>query len=321
MTSVRRPTFRDHDEPQPQIAVVGDPASPRYGMELADAAARGALEVVAELAADASSGLTAAEASARLAVVGPNDPAPIARPSWPATLLRQFTNKLIVLLIGATLLSMLMGEWLNSIAIAITIVASGLFGFMSEFRSENEIAALHDLTARRAEVVRDGLHEDILASDIVPGDLIVASEGNVVPAEARVVEARGLLVMESILSGEPAAVAKSVDADVYPSDPTAPTVLYAGTTVAAGSALAIVFATGPRTVLGGMFAAMQGAERRATDDGVAARQPGRPARGGVPRPVHRPRRARPRPGSRVSGSRSRWRSRSPSAPSRRGCRP
>ncbi len=229
-----------------------------------DVATLSADAVVSLLGGDASSGLTAAEAAARLAAVGPNEPAPIARPSWPTTLLRQFTNKIIVLLIAATILSMLLGEWLNSAAIGITIVASGLFGFLNEFRSENEIAALHELSARRAEVVRDGLHEDILASEVVPGDLIVAAEGDVVAAEARVLEARGLLVMESILTGESATVPKSVEGNSNTLDPTAPTVLYAGTTVATGSALAVVFATGPRTVLGGMFAAMQQTGRRAT---------------------------------------------------------
>ncbi|TAK67909.1 MAG: cation-transporting P-type ATPase [Dehalococcoidia bacterium] len=264
MTTARRHEVDDRHVGCPHLAPVGDVTAARYGVELADAAARSSRDVVAELASDASSGLTAAEAAARLLAVGPNEPAPIARPSWITLLLRQFTNKLILVLIGATLLSMLMGEWLNSIAIAITIVASGLFGFMNEFRSENEIAALHDLTARRAEVVRDGLHEDILASEVVPGDLIIASEGDVVAAEARVLEARGLFVMESILTGESATVPKSVEGNENASDQTVSTVLYAGTTVAAGSALAVVFATGPRTVLGGMFAAMQQTGRRAT---------------------------------------------------------
>jgi Ca2+-transporting ATPase len=253
-----------------QPVSVSPPSS--LGLRAIDAATLTAEAVVTALGGDASSGLSASQASERLAAVGPNDPAPIAMPSWPMTLLRQFTNKLIILLMGATLLSMLMGEWLNSAAIGITIVASGLFGFMNEFRSENEIAALHQLSARRSEVIRDGLHEDILASEIVPGDLIVASEGHVVPAEARVVEARGLLVMESILTGEPAAVVKSTQGTVNLSDPTAPTLLYAGTTVVAGSALAMVFATGPRTVLGAMFSAMQKSGRRPTvmEDRLAA---------------------------------------------------
>ncbi len=264
MTTARHHEVERRRGTRPHLAPVGGATAHRYGMDLADAVSHSSRDVIERLAAHATFGLTANEAASRLAAAGPNEPAPMTRPFWPATLLRQFTSKLIVLLIAATLLSMLMSEWLNSAAIAITIVASGLFGFMNEYRSENEIAALHDLTARRAEVIRDGLHEDILATEVVPGDLIVASEGNVIPAEARVVEARGLLVMESILTGEPAAVAKSAEAVANPADPGAPTVLYAGTTVAAGSALAVVFATGQRTVLGGMFAAMRKTERRAT---------------------------------------------------------
>ncbi len=229
-----------------------------------DAAARPAAEVIAALGTDASAGLSGRDVAARLASAGPNEPAPVRAPSWPMTLVRQFTSKLLLVLIGATVLSMLLGEWLNSVAIGITIVASGLFGFLNEFRSEREIAALHRLSARRAEVVRDGLHEDVLATEVVPGDVIVAAEGDVVPADARVIEARGLLVNESILTGEPVAVAKSESGPVNEGDPTAQTVLYAGTTVSAGSGLAVVFATGASTVLGGMFASMQQTGRRAT---------------------------------------------------------
>jgi len=219
---------------------------------------------VSALGSDAETGLVGDEVARRLAAAGPNDPAPISAPSWPLTLLRQFTSKILLLLIGATVVSMLLGEWLNSAAIGITILASGLFGFLNEYRSEREIAALRQLSARRAEVVRNGLHEDVLATEVVPGDLIVAAEGDVVPADARVVEARGLVVNESILTGEPVAVSKSENGRINEGALTAQTVLYAGTTVSAGSVLAVVFATGPWTVLGSMFAAMQQTGRRPT---------------------------------------------------------
>ena len=139
---------------------------------------------VAELQTDANAGLVAAEAIRRLALAGPNEPAPIADASWPATLLRQFTSKIVILLIAATAVSAILGEWLNAVAIAITVIISGGFGFLNEYRSERAIAALRRLAARRAEVIRDGLHEDVLATDIVPGDLVVVSDGDVVPADA-----------------------------------------------------------------------------------------------------------------------------------------
>lgn len=234
---------------------------------IAELASRPVYDVARELQTSADAGLAGAEAMERLALAGPNEPAPIAEASWPATLLRQFTSKIVLLLIAATAISAILGEWLNAGAIAITVVISGGFGFLNEYRSEQAIAALRRLAARRAEVIRDGLHEDVLATDIVPGDLVVVSDGDVVPADTRVVDARGLLVNESILSGEPVAVGKmaqTTDTHDAPDAPTVATALYTGTTVAAGSGIAIVVATGPNTVLGSMFTSLQRTGRRAT---------------------------------------------------------
>ena len=231
---------------------------------IAELALRPPHDVVDDLRTNADTGLTSAEAIARLSLTGPNEPAPIADPSWPATLLRQFTSKIIILLIGATVLAAMLGEWLNAWAIAITVVISGGFGFLNEYRSERAIAALRRLAARSAEVIRDGLHEDVRAADLVPGDVIVVSDGDVVPADARVIDARGLLVNESILSGEPVAVEKMVEGTAPSDAPTVATALYTGTTVAAGTGVAVVVATGAHTVLGSMFASLEETERRAT---------------------------------------------------------
>ena len=234
------------------------------GRQIAEFASRPPEDVIHDLRTNADKGLAGPEAIERLALAGKNEPAPIAEAAWPATLLRQFTSKIILLLIAATAVSAILAEWLNAGAIAITVVISGGFGFLNEYRSEREIAALRRLAARRAEVIRDGLHEDIPATDIVPGDLIVVSDGDVIPADARVVDARGLLVNESILSGEPVAVEKTVRETGSADSPTAATALYAGTTVAAGSGVAVVAATGANTVLGSMFASLKETERRAT---------------------------------------------------------
>jgi len=232
--------------------------------QIAEFASRPPHDVAHDLRTNTDTGLAGPAAVERLALAGPNEPAPIADASWPATLLRQFTSKIVLLLIAATAVSAILGEWLNAGAIAITVVISGGFGFLNEYRSEREIAALRRLAARRAEVIRDGLHEDVPATDIVPGDLIVVSDGDVVPADARVVDARGLLVNESILSGEPVAVEKMVRETDSSDAPTAATALYTGTTVAAGSGVAVVVATGANTVLGSMFASLKETERRAT---------------------------------------------------------
>ncbi len=221
-------------------------------------------ELVAKLEAHAEDGLSSSEAARRLRQYGPNDPAPIVRPGWPAVLLRQFVNKLILLLVLATAVSLALGEWLNAAAIGITVLASGGFGFINEFRSEQAIAALQKLTALRAEVVRNGLHEEVTAADVVPGDVIAVGEGRSVPADARVIEARGLFVNESILTGEPVAVIKSDEEEPGAESATPAVALYAGTTVVAGSGLALVVATGSATSLGSIFTAMRDVRRRST---------------------------------------------------------
>lgn len=216
------------------------------------------------LQTDGVRGLRSSEAVARLRVSGLNDPAPAVGLRWTTVLERQFESKLILLLVGATALSVLLGEWLNAAAIGVTVVISAGFGFFNDYRSERAIAALRRITALRAEVIRDGLHEEVPSTEIVPGDLIVVSEGHTVPADARVIEARGLAVNESILTGEPESAPKSPAPNGGSDTATFATVLYAGTTVAVGSGLAIAFATGPRTALGNIFTAMKTAGRPPT---------------------------------------------------------
>jgi Ca2+-transporting ATPase len=221
-------------------------------------------EVAARLQSDAETGLSNAEAARRLRADGPNEPVRLVPPSWRQVFLRQFESRLILILLIATVISFAIGEWLNATAIGVTVLIAALFGFANEFRSERAIAALRDLTALRAEVIRGGLHEEIPARDVVLGDLIVLSEGHTIPADARVVEARGLLVNESILTGEAVAVGKSAEPHEDASSATDPMVVSAGTVAVAGSGRALTTATGGQTSLGSIFASIQTAERRPT---------------------------------------------------------
>ncbi len=243
--------------------------------QVGELSGRSPCEVAATLATDPRQGLSATEAATRLAICGPNDPAPLRPRGWPVILLRQFASALIFLLLPATIVSLLLREWLNAAAIGVTVVVSAGFGFVNEYRSEQAITALRRLAARRAEVVRDGLHEDIPATDLAPGDLIVVADGDVIPADARVIEARGLLVNESILTGEPVAMPKDPAPVFGVSDGTAPSVLLAGTTVAAGSGTAIVVVTGAGTTLGDIFSASQSTGRQVTPMEARLEQLGR----------------------------------------------
>ncbi|MGK2965707.1 MAG: cation-translocating P-type ATPase [Tepidiformaceae bacterium] len=235
----------------------------RAGGEFASTGADDLDRLLADLGTDGAQGLTDAEAASRLAADGPNEPAPIAAPSWVRVLARQFASKLIWILVLATGASLAMQEWLNAGAIGVTVIVTAAFGFFNEWRSEQAIAALSKLTARRAEVIRGENHDEILAREVVRGDLVVVDDGDVIPADARVVVSRGLLVNESILTGEPEALTKSIERGDGESA-TPANMLFAGTTVAGGSGTAVVVATGARTQLGSIFTSMQGAERRAT---------------------------------------------------------
>ncbi|MGE0133713.1 MAG: cation-translocating P-type ATPase [Dehalococcoidia bacterium] len=209
---------------------------------------------------DLARGLTQAEAEALLDRWGPNDPAPVVGRSWRHLLLRQLRSAIIIVLVAAMLASFALGEWVNGIAIAISIVASVALGFAQEFRSEQAISALRNLTALRAEVVRDGRRDEVSALAVVPGDLVVVDEGDTVPADALVIESHGLLVNEAVLTGEALPVEKEPQPVEAIRGLAAPGRLSAGTTVVAGFGRALVYATGGRTALGGIFTSL-GEER------------------------------------------------------------
>lgn len=218
-----------------------------------------------QLESDITHGLSPAIAARRLETDGANEPAPVQEPSWTEIFRHQFASKLIWILALATGISLALGDWLNSLAIGLTVVFTTLVGFINEFRSERSISALRDLTARKAEVIRGGQVAELPARELVVGDLVFVNEGDVIPADARVVESHGLLVNESILTGEPVAMPKSVEAsEDRLDDPTPPTIVFAGTTVAAGSARCLVVGTGKSTALGRIFQGVESASRPAT---------------------------------------------------------
>jgi Ca2+-transporting ATPase len=218
----------------------------------------------ARSAADASPpGLTEAEAARRLAEQGANELARARPISRLRLLAQQFRSPLIWLLGGACLVSALLGEVADAVAIGTILVVNALVGFFQEQRAERAILALRSMTAPRAQVVRDGRQRTVPAAEVVPGDLLVLEAGEVVAADARVTLAHHLAVNEASLTGE------SVPADkgTTPAPAGAPLAertdrVFMGTAVATGTGRAEVLATGMSTELGkiaGMLAT--------TDDG------------------------------------------------------
>lgn len=212
-----------------------------------------------------SSGLDPAEAEARLREQGPNEIQHERPPSIARQLLGQLRGPMVWLLAGAAVVSAALGEAADAIAIAAILLINTLLGFMQEHRAERAMAALRGLTAPRARVRRGGRIMSIPSSEIVAGDLLVLDAGDVVPADARLLEASALRTNEAALTGESLPVEKSTS----PSAVDAPLAerfdhVFMGTAVAAGSGFAEVVATGMRTELGRIARLLTTARRQDT---------------------------------------------------------
>jgi len=228
----------------PTGAAVPDGAPAWHTLEVA--------EVLTRLGADPTRGLSRAEATGRLATVGPNELEAAQRVSPWAVLLDQFKNVLIAILLAAVVLSAFLGHGIEAIAIAVIVLFAVLLGFVQEYRAERAIEALRQMAAPTAAVVRDGEEVDIPAREIVPGDLILLRAGDKVPADGRIVEAINLQAEEAALTGESVPVEKytTPQADTTLALGDRRNLVYAGTAVTYGRGRAVVVATGMTSEFG-----------------------------------------------------------------------
>ena len=197
-------------------------------------------------------GLAGDEADRRLAEHGPNElPESGAAPLW-RIVLTQFASPLIYVLLAAAAVSVVVGEPVDAAFIALVLLVNAGVGAWQESGAERSAAALRDLLEVRARARRDGRWLDIPAEALVPGDVVALGSGDRVPADARLLDAAGLRVEESALTGESAAADKDPQADAPPDaalgDRTG--MVFAGTLVQTGRAEAVVVETGTRTELG-----------------------------------------------------------------------
>ena len=210
-------------------------------------------------------GLTNEEARRRLVQHGPNE---IQRPTEVFTWVLlgcQFNSPLIWLLAAACTISVAIGEAADAIAIASIVALNGFIGFFQERRAEHAILALRSMTAPRARVRRASTSRMVPAAEIVPGDIVLLEPGDIVPADARLLEAHALSTNESLLTGESAPVDKST----APARLDAPLAertdsVFMGTAVANGTAVAEVFATGMTSELDKIAHLLSIAEEEAT---------------------------------------------------------
>lgn len=209
-------------------------------------------QCVRRLATHVQSGLTSSEATKRLAKYGENR-LPEAKRAHPLVLfLSQFSDFMVLVLLGAAVVSFFLGEVIDSIAIAAILAINALFGFIQEFRAEQSLQALQRLTAPTTTVVRDGTPTEIAAHHIVPGDLLLIADGDRIPADGRLVWAMSLEVDESLLTGESVPVVKDPEHTGTPDEPIGDrkNMLFMGTSITRGRARMVVTGTGVDTQIG-----------------------------------------------------------------------
>jgi len=207
-------------------------------------------------------GLSRVEVIERMLKYGTNEIQAAHRVSPWEILLDQFKNVLILILLGATAISLFLGHGIESIAIAVIVLFAVLLGFIQEYRAERAIEALRKMAAPTASVLRDGVEVKIPARELVPGDVILLHTGDRMPADARLLEAVNLQIEEAALTGESVAVEKhnqplSID-DLPVGD--RKNMVYAGTAATYGRGKALVVATGMQTEFGKIAQLLQTVE-------------------------------------------------------------
>jgi Ca2+-transporting ATPase len=215
---------------------------------------------VFEALAAAPQGLSAGEAAARLARCGRNTLPRAAPPGLARVFLRQFRSPLIYVLLAAAAVSLAIGQWADAAFIFAVLLVNAAIGTTQEYRAERAAQALQALVTPRADVLRDGEVREVLAEVLVPGDVVLLAPGAKVPADLRLASSRNLTVDESLLTGESLAVAKDAAALAERAAGLAERVnmAYAGTLVSAGRGRGVVVATGARTEIGRIAAAVAG---------------------------------------------------------------
>src|SRR3989344_5447033 len=198
-------------------------------------------------------GLTSSEAAEKLKQSGFNEIKREKKRSLWILIWAQFKSPLVVILIIACGISLFLGEGMQATAIFAILFLNAFIGFFQEYRAENAIEALKGITAPRARVLRDGKQIVVFAREIVSEDLLMLEAGDIIASDAKIIEAYNLQVNEAVLTGESFPVAKAV------SD-----IIYMGTAVTTGTALAQVSQTGMKTELGKIAHLLSSAQEQAT---------------------------------------------------------
>ena len=228
--------------------------------------------VLAALDTNAQSGLSQNEVGERLGRYGNNElfaQAPV--PEW-QKVLDQFKDVLVILLLVAAVISGAL--WLyngdsalpyEAMAIFAIVLLNALMGYFQQSRAEHALAALRQMSAARANVIRDGARQNIPAAELVPGDIILIEEGDTIPADARVVQSTALQTAEAALTGESLPVSKDVAViteEAALGDQH--NMIFSGTAATYGHGRAVVTATGMETQMGRIAGMLKDAPEEST---------------------------------------------------------
>ncbi|MFA6035406.1 MAG: cation-translocating P-type ATPase [Candidatus Micrarchaeia archaeon] len=198
-------------------------------------------------------GLTTAEASELLAKYGPNALRQLPRkPAW-QKFIEQFKDFVVLLLLGAVVVSAFLGETLDAVVIFSIVVLNSIFGFMQESKAENSLEALKKMVAPQARVIRDNQPSMLEARYLVPGDIVLLEVGDAIPADIELLESTSLEADEAALTGESMPVHRKKGEQVF-----------MGTIVTRGKGIGIVRTTGMQTKFGSVAALVQTVEREST---------------------------------------------------------
>lgn len=222
--------------------------------------------VLSRLDTDREKGLSSTQAVAARKICGPNQLEESAGVSIFAMLVAQLKEFLILLLIGAAIISALVGETADAIVIVAIVVLSAVSGVIQELKAEKSIQALKRLSISKARVIRDGVERQVDASDLVPGDIILLEAGDRVPADARLIEAVDVRADESLLTGESTAAEKRAEVSLARDAALGDRVnmVYSSTTVLTGRAVAVVTGIGMNSEVGKIAGMIIGMEQEET---------------------------------------------------------
>ncbi|WP_179597259.1 calcium-translocating P-type ATPase, SERCA-type [Neobacillus driksii] len=215
---------------------------------------------------DFSSGLSPEAVKKRVAQHGLNELQEGEKQSALLLFFSQFKDFMVLVLLAATLLSGLLGEYIDAIAIIAIVIINGFLGFFQERRAERSLQALKELSAPQVSVLREGQWVKIPSKEIVPGDIIKFSSGDRIGADVRIIESRSLEIEESALTGESVPVSKHIDPlkTINPGIGDMENIAFMGTMITRGSGVGVVIGTGMKTAMGQIADLLQNAQTQET---------------------------------------------------------